>query len=65
VYTPPEHRRQGYGTAATAALSRMLMTERGYRTCFLYTDLSNPISNGIYSAIGYRPVCEMLEIRFE
>ena len=64
VYTPPDHRRHGYGTAATAALSRMLML-RGYRTCFLYTDLANPTSNGIYAAIGYRPVCEMLEVRFE
>ncbi len=64
VYTPPPLRRRGYGTASTAALSRMLML-RGYRTCFLYTDLANPTSNGIYSAIGYRPVCDMLEIRFE
>jgi len=64
VYTPPDHRRHGYGTAATAALSRMLML-RGYRACFLYTDLANPTSNGIYAAIGYRPVCDMLEVRFE
>jgi predicted GNAT family acetyltransferase len=64
VYTPPEYRRRGYGTACTAALSRMLML-RGYRTCFLYTDLANPTSNSIYTAIGYRMVCDMLEVRFE
>ena len=65
VYTPPESRRRGYGTACTAALSRMLMLERGHRNCFLYTDLANPTSNGIYVAIGYQPVCDMLEVRFE
>lgn len=64
VYTPPELRGRGYGTACTAALSRMLML-RGYRTCFLYTDLANPTSNGIYTAIGYQPVCHMLEVRFQ
>ncbi len=64
VYTPPELRRRGYATACVAALSRKLMLE-GRRTCFLYTDLANPTSNSVYAAIGYRPVCDMLEVRFE
>ncbi|MEZ4521930.1 MAG: GNAT family N-acetyltransferase [Thermomicrobiales bacterium] len=47
VYTPPEWRRRGYGSACTAALSQHLL-DIGYRSCFLFTDLSNPISNSIY-----------------
>jgi predicted GNAT family acetyltransferase len=63
VYTPPEHRRHGYATTLVADLSQWLLGQ-GYRSCFLYTDLSNPTSNGIYASIGYRQVGEAIEIRF-
>ena len=63
VYTPPEHRRRGYGTAVTAAVSQLLL-ERGHRFCFLYTDLANPTSNSIYARIGYEPVCDSRELAF-
>ncbi|HET7368346.1 MAG TPA: GNAT family N-acetyltransferase [Gaiella sp.] len=63
VYTPPEHRNHGYGTAVTAALSRLLL-ERGHRFCFLFTDLANPTSNAIYARIGYEPVCDSRELAF-
>ena len=63
VYTPPEYRRHGYATTLVADLSQWLLG-RGYRSCFLYTDLSNPTSNGIYTAVGYRQVAEAIEIRF-
>jgi predicted GNAT family acetyltransferase len=63
VYTPPEHRNHGYGTAVTAALSRLLL-ERGHRFCFLFTDLGNPTSNSIYTRIGYEPVCDSRELSF-
>ncbi|MGI8912423.1 MAG: GNAT family N-acetyltransferase [Chloroflexota bacterium] len=63
VYTPPERRGHGYASAAVAALSQSLL-DRGYRHCFLYTDLSNPTSNKIYQAIGYRPVCDVDEYVF-
>jgi GNAT superfamily N-acetyltransferase len=64
VYTPPEHRRHGYATALTAAVTEREL--RGGRTyCFLYTDLSNPTSNGIYQAVGYRPVCDSFDYGFE
>jgi uncharacterized protein len=64
VYTPPEFRGRGYGTAVTAAASGMLL-ERGYRFCFLYTNLANPTSNAIYVRIGYEPVCDSREVAFE
>lgn len=63
VYTPPEHRRHGYASAATAALSQLLL-DSGRRFCFLFTDLANPTSNHIYQAIGYEPVGDVAVYRF-
>jgi predicted GNAT family acetyltransferase len=57
VYTPPEHRRQGYATAAVAELSRRIMATG--RRCLLNTDLANPTSNRIYAEIGYRPISDV------
>ncbi len=57
VYTPPEHRRRGYGSAVTAATTRLLL-DRGHRFVFLFTDLANPTSNHIYREIGYAPVAD-------
>ena len=64
VYTPPRRRRRGYASALTAALSATLL-ESGRRFCFLDTDLANPTSNKIYRAVGYRYVCDSVEIAFE
>jgi len=52
VYTPPKFRRKGYGSAATAEISKRKL-EEGKKFCSLYTDLSNPTSNSIYQKIGY------------
>jgi uncharacterized protein len=64
VYTPPEHRRRGYATCLVAAVSSWLL-ERGRRRCYLYTDLANPTSNGIYRRIGYEQVAESAEYGYE
>jgi predicted GNAT family acetyltransferase len=64
VYTPPERRGRGYASHVTAALTAELLAS-GRRFAFLYTDLSNPTSNKIYSSIGYRPVCDADEWRFQ
>lgn len=64
VYTPPEHRRRGYGSAATAAATAEQLAA-GRTFCFLYTDLANPTSNKIYTDIGYEPVCDALDYAFE
>ena len=63
VYTPPEQRRRGYGSACTAALTQYLLSS-GRRFVFLYTDLANPTSNSIYQKIGYMPVCDVDQYRF-
>jgi uncharacterized protein len=47
-----------------ASLSQRLLDE-GRTFCFLYTDLSNPTSNRIYIDIGYEPVCDSWNYRFE
>lgn len=62
VYTPPEYRGKGYASACVAALSQLLL-DGGRTYCFLFTDLSNPTSNHIYQAIGYRPVCDVDEYK--
>ena len=64
VYTPPEQRRHGYAGACVAALSQYLL-DSGKKFCTLYTNLSNPTSNHIYQQIGYYPICDADEYRFD
>jgi predicted GNAT family acetyltransferase len=64
VYTPPDRRSRGYGSAVTAAVSTGQLAA-GRRFCFLYTDLANPTSNKIYVDIGYEPVCDAVDYAFE
>lgn len=61
AYTPPEHRRRGYASACVAALTQRLLDD-GVAFCCINTDVTNPITNKIYPAIGYRPVCGMSHI---
>ncbi len=63
VYTPPKHRRHGYGSAITAAVSQRVL-DAGKSFCFLFTDLANPTSNSIYQQIGYHPVVGVNRIDF-
>jgi hypothetical protein len=53
VYTPPFCRRRGYGAAVTSGATAAALAG-GATHVVLYTDLSNPTSNSIYQAIGYR-----------
>ena len=64
VYTPPEHRRQGYASACVAAVSQAQL-DAGRRFVFLFTDLANPTANHIYQEIGYEPVRDVTVWRFE
>jgi predicted GNAT family acetyltransferase len=63
VYTPPEHRRHGYATAAVARACRDVL-ESGARQCMLFTDLANPTSNKIYASVGFRRVGDWEELEF-
>lgn len=64
VYTPPEHRRKGYASAVTAAVTQQIF-DMGKAFSFLTTDLTNPTSNHIYQAIGYQTVSDVHRYRFE
>lgn len=61
VYTPPEHRGRGYGSAVTAAAAGWAQQARAEHVV-LSTDLANPISNAIYPRIGFRPVHDAAQI---
>jgi uncharacterized protein len=63
VFTPIEQRGCGYATEAVALLSQKLL--QIYQFCCLYTDLSNPTSNKIYTTIGYQPICDSLQYKIK
>lgn len=57
VYTPAPFRGRGYAGAATVEVGRVALAS-GVDDVLLFTDLSNPTSNGLYQRIGYRPVAD-------
>jgi RimJ/RimL family protein N-acetyltransferase len=64
VYTPAEHRRRGYASAAVAAACRTALAG-GADQCMLFTDLANATSNKIYAAVGFRRIADWEELGFE
>ena len=64
VYTPPDLRGRGYASACVAAVTQGEL-DRGRREVHLSTDLANPTSNAIYTAIGYLPVGDEQVWHFE
>lgn len=52
VYTPPSQRGRGYASAVVAHLSQRQL-DSGKKSCCLYADAKNPVSNSIYRKIGY------------
>ena len=62
VYTPPEYRKQGYGTALVAAVSAEGL-RRGKKFCVLYAENTNP-ANSIYQKAGYEFVTESSQYVF-
>ena|SRR5689334_5729463 len=64
VYTPPEHRRRGYGAAVTAACAADALA-RDADHVVLHTDRSNPTANGVYRRIGFDVIAERDLIRFD
>jgi len=61
VYTPQQFRNRGYASVAVATLSRQLL-DAGKHSCFLYTDLANPVSNSVYRQIGYEPIDDVVDL---
>ena len=57
VYTPPQWRRHGYGSAVTAAAS-VDAVARGATEVVLFADVTNPTSNSIYQQLGFRPIAD-------
>jgi predicted GNAT family acetyltransferase len=64
VYTPPEHRRRGYGAAVTAACTADALA-RDADHVVLFTDRSNATSNSVYRRIGFRPIAEREVVHFD
>ena len=62
VYTPPEHRGRGYGSAVTAEATREILDLGAIPV--LFTDLDNPTSNKIYQQLGYYPVEDRVQLTF-
>jgi len=62
VYTPSEKRGRGHAGRIVAALSQEQL-DAGKKACNLYTDLSNPTSNGVYLRVGYQMIGEAARIR--
>jgi ribosomal protein S18 acetylase RimI-like enzyme len=61
VYTPPEHRRLGYGAAVTTAATQVAL-DSGAADVVLFTDLANPTSNALYRRLGYRAIADRTEL---
>ncbi len=61
VFTPREQRGHGYGSAVTAAASR-LAHRSGTPEVVLFADLANPTSNAVYQRIGFEPVADSVRI---
>ena len=64
VYTPPDRRGHGYGSAVTAAACQ-LAYRSGTPDVVLFADLANPTSNAIYQRIGFEAVGDSVRIDFE
>lgn len=62
VYTPPGDRGKGYASVLVADLSQRVI-DGGKSFCMLFTDLANPVSNSIYTKVGYAPREDYLMLR--
>ena len=62
VYTPPGYRRKGFAGALTAHVSQHLLNQGAQ--VILYTDATNPTSNGVYQRIGFAKIGESKRVKF-
>lgn len=64
VYSSKEARGKGYGLAVVYNLSKEYLG-RGNKLCNLFVDKKNPISNGVYSKIGYKILEDNYDYRID
>jgi uncharacterized protein len=64
VYTPKEFRKRGYASNCVAELTQRLLSS-GFSSTSLYTDITNPTSNKIYTEIGYEPKIDSILLFLE
>ncbi len=64
VYTPPEFRGKGYCQNTVAAVCREKLRS-GKVYCTLFVDMKNPISNRVYSKIGFQIIENVDDCRLE
>jgi predicted GNAT family acetyltransferase len=62
VYTPPDVRGYGYGTAATAVVVDALLPQ--VDVVMLFTNASNVTSNQVYEALGFVHAADVVELDF-
>ncbi|WP_156157972.1 GNAT family N-acetyltransferase [Gordoniibacillus kamchatkensis] len=62
VYTPPQHRKQGFASGLVAKLCKIIKEEN--LVPMLYADLNNPDSNKIYKNIGFLACGKIMDIKF-
>jgi predicted GNAT family acetyltransferase len=63
-FAPPEYRTSWYGTAVVAAVARHLLSQ-GCSACVSISDNANRYAAAGLRVVGYRPVIELSECRFE
>ncbi|MEQ4523283.1 GNAT family N-acetyltransferase, partial [Nocardioides kribbensis] len=63
VYTPAPHRGHGYAATAVADVAARAL-DHGHRPC-LFPDRANPVSNHVYTALGFEPVVDMANLLVE
>jgi len=61
VYTPQEHRRNGYSSTLVFHLAKYILDD-GNPYCVVHTDATNEISNQMYYNIGFEHCADMLDI---
>ena len=64
VYTPPEFRRRGYGTAAVATLAGQQLSQ-GKRVVTLFADRALAHTNRMYAKMGFQPVADFADLEIE
>ena len=63
VYTPDEHRRNGYSSALVYHLAKRIL-EAGNAYCIVHTDADHEISNQMYMNMGFEHIADMTDIAF-